>query len=114
MTAIAFDIPAEIQQITRGLERFLHSEVIARHDKHAEVLDDPRRRYGADGRYTPEVVELIREVRMAASEAGYFNLCVPPSLGGPSAYPTSDCDPLDSICYRYTGFHGYRATISAK
>jgi hypothetical protein len=40
MTAIAFDIPTEIQQITRGLERFLHAEVIARHDKHAELLDD--------------------------------------------------------------------------
>ena len=82
MTAIAFDIPDELQQIARGLEHFLHAEVIARHDKHAEVLDDPRRRYGADGRYAPEVVDLIRQVRMASAEAGYFNLCVPPSLGG--------------------------------
>jgi acyl-CoA dehydrogenase len=82
MTAIAFDIPAEIQQIARGLERFLHAEVTARHDKYPELLDDPRRRYGDDGRYAPEVVELIRQVRMASAEAGYFNLCVPPSLGG--------------------------------
>ena len=82
MTAIAFDIPAEIARIAAGLERFLRAEVFSRHDKHTELLDDPRRRYQADGRYAPEVVELIREVRMASAEAGYFNLCVPASLGG--------------------------------
>ena len=65
MTAIAFDVPAEIAQITAGLERFLRAEVIARHEKHSERLEDPRRRYGPDGRSAPEVVELIRQVRMA-------------------------------------------------
>jgi len=82
VTAIAFDIPAELERITAGLERFLRAEVIARHEKHGELLEDPRRRYGPDGRYTPEVVELIRQVRVASAEAGYFNLCVPTSLGG--------------------------------
>jgi len=82
MTAIAFDIPVELARITAGLERFLRAEVIARHDKHGDLLEDPRRRYGSDGRYTPEIVELIRQVRMASAEAGYFNLCVPTSLGG--------------------------------
>jgi acyl-CoA dehydrogenase len=82
MTAIAFDIPAELARIVTGLERFLQAEVVTRHDKHADLLDDPRRRYAPDGRYTPEVVEVIREVRMAAAAAGYFNLCVPVSLGG--------------------------------
>jgi acyl-CoA dehydrogenase len=56
--------------------------VLTRHEKQAELLDDPRRRYLPDGRYTPAVVELIREVRMASSAAGYFNLSVPASLGG--------------------------------
>jgi acyl-CoA dehydrogenase len=82
MSAIAFDIPVEIQRVVAGLQRFIQVEVIGRHEKHAEVLDDPRRRYGPDGRYTPEVVELIRQVRMASAQAGYFNLCVPASLGG--------------------------------
>lgn len=82
MTAIAFDIPDEITQIAKGLERFVHAEVIARHERHAALLDDPRRRYAEDGRYVPQVVDLIRQVRMASAEVGYFNLCVPPSLGG--------------------------------
>ena len=46
------------------------------------MLDDPRRRYGPDGRYVPAVVDLIREVRAASASAGYFNLCVPVSMGG--------------------------------
>lgn len=82
MTAIAFDIPADLRRIVAGLERFLRAEVVTRHEKHAALLDDPRRRYAADGRYAPDVVDLIREVRMASAAAGYFNLCVPASLGG--------------------------------
>jgi len=38
----------------------------------------------------------------------------PRTLGDPSAYPPHDCDPVDLICYHYTGFHGYRATIETK
>jgi acyl-CoA dehydrogenase len=82
MTAIAVDLPPDLVDIVAGLTRFLRAEVVTRHEKHAGLLDDPRRRFGPDGRYAPEVVGLIREVRMAAAEAGYFNLCVPTSLGG--------------------------------
>jgi acyl-CoA dehydrogenase len=82
MTAIAVDLPPDLVDIVAGLTRFLRAEVVTRHEKHAGLLDDPRRRFGPDGRYAHEVVGLIREVRMAAAEAGYFNLCVPTSLGG--------------------------------
>ena len=66
VTAIGFDIPEDLTQIVAGLERFIRAEVIARHEKHAHLLDDPRERYDADGRYAPKVIELIREVRTAA------------------------------------------------
>lgn len=82
VSAIGFDIPEELGRIVAGLERFVRAEVLARHEKHGAILDDPRERYTPDGRYAPPVVELIREVRMAAAAAGYFNLCVPVSLGG--------------------------------
>jgi alkylation response protein AidB-like acyl-CoA dehydrogenase len=82
MTAIGFDIPQEIVEIVAGLEKFVRAEVIARHDQHTELLEDPRQRYGRDGRYVPAVRDLIREVRMASAEAGYFNLSVPRSIGG--------------------------------
>ncbi|MDP6069803.1 MAG: acyl-CoA dehydrogenase family protein [Alphaproteobacteria bacterium] len=82
MSAIAFDIPDEIEAVKDGLTGFLDAEVIGRHEKHHELLSNPRHTYGEDGRYVPEVVALIREVRMAAAEAGYYNMCVPEDLGG--------------------------------
>jgi alkylation response protein AidB-like acyl-CoA dehydrogenase len=82
VTAIGFEIPADITRIVAGLTQFVRAEVVTRHEKHAALLDDPRQRYGPDGRYAPAVVDLIREVRMASAAAGYFNLCVPISMGG--------------------------------
>lgn len=82
MPAIAFELPDEVRAVRDGLEAFLKAEVVARHDRHHDLLANPRRTYDDDGRYVPEVVALIREVRMAAAEAGYYNMCVPESLGG--------------------------------
>jgi alkylation response protein AidB-like acyl-CoA dehydrogenase len=82
VTAIGFPIPEDITRIVAGLTRFLRSEVVTRHEKHAALLEDPRRRYGPDGRYVPAVVDLIQEVRAASADAGYFNLCVPTAMGG--------------------------------
>jgi alkylation response protein AidB-like acyl-CoA dehydrogenase len=82
VTAIGFPIPEDITRIVAGLTRFVRSEVVTRHEKHAALLEDPRRRYGPDGRYVPAVVDLIQEVRAASADAGYFNLCVPTAMGG--------------------------------
>jgi alkylation response protein AidB-like acyl-CoA dehydrogenase len=82
VTAIGFEIPADITRIVAGLTQFVRAEVVTRHEKHAALLDDPRQRYAPDGRYVPAAVDLIREVRMASAAAGYFNLCVPVSMGG--------------------------------
>lgn len=49
--------------------------------------------------------------------AGKYSIVIggnPPSLGNPSAYPPGTCDPADATCYRYTGTHGYRATIQTR
>ena len=82
MTAIAFDIPEDLEAITDGIEAFVRREVLSRHTKYADLIDDPRKRYANDGRYADEVYDLIREIRQASSEAGFFNMCVPKSLGG--------------------------------
>jgi len=82
MPAIAFELPEEIRAVRDGLDAFLKAEVVARHARHHDLLADPRRTYEENGRYRPEVVALIREVRMAAAEAGYYNMCVPEALGG--------------------------------
>ncbi len=82
MPAIAFEYPEEVRAIRDGLDRFIRAEIIPRHEKHAALLDDERHLYTDDGRYHPEVLEHIRDVRMAASEAGYYTMCVPENLGG--------------------------------
>ena len=82
MTSIAFDLPADIIAVRDAIEVFVRREVLPRHEKHAALLDDPRRRYAADGRYAEEVYAVIREVRMAAAQAGFFNMCVPEVIGG--------------------------------
>ncbi len=43
----------------------------------SEQLEDVRPRFGPSGVCSPEVVGLIRAIRMASSKAGYFHLAVP-------------------------------------
>lgn len=82
MTAIAFDLPEEIVAIREGIAAFIRAEVIPRHEKHNDLLSNPRLKYDARGAYAPEVLDLIREVRMASAKAGYYSMCVPEELGG--------------------------------
>ncbi len=82
MTSIAFDIPNEVIAIRDGVTAFVNAEVMARHDKHADLLSNPRRLYREDGRMCNEALALIREVRMASAKAGYYNMCVPKEIGG--------------------------------
>jgi acyl-CoA dehydrogenase len=82
MSSIAFEIPDEFRALCDGLGDFLKAEVITRHDKHHDLLSNGRHTYDENGRYVEEVIELIREVRMAAAKAGYYNMCVPEELGG--------------------------------
>ena len=76
------ETPAEIGPIIEGLRAFVRSEVVVRHEKHAERLADPRELYTAQGLYSPWVLDLIREVRMSSAAAGYYTMFVPEAIGG--------------------------------
>jgi alkylation response protein AidB-like acyl-CoA dehydrogenase len=82
MKAIAQEYSEDIHDMLNGLDAFLRAEVFTRHDKYEATLTDPRRKYAADGRFSQDVLDILTEVRMASSEAGYYNLCVPEELGG--------------------------------
>lgn len=82
MSAIAFDLPPDIREACDGLTAFARAEVMPRHEKHRALLEDPRKLYREDGRFSDEAVALIREVRRAASRAGFYTMCVPVALGG--------------------------------
>ncbi len=106
MTAIAAILPEELVPITYAVEAFCKAEVIGRHEKHHDLLNDPRNTFRLDGRLEDAVVEHIRAVRMASAKAGFFNVSVPASLGGADlgmiAYYT-----LIEHVYRLCGPHNW-------
>jgi len=82
MSAIAFELPQEVVAARDGLLAFAEQEVVLRHERHRALFEDPRRLYREDGRFSDELIALIREVRTAAARAGFFQMCVPEALGG--------------------------------
>ena len=61
---------------------FARAEVMPRHERHRALLEDPRKLYREDGRFSDEAVALIRGMRRAAAKAGFYSMCVPEALGG--------------------------------
>ncbi|MBW1817131.1 MAG: acyl-CoA/acyl-ACP dehydrogenase [Deltaproteobacteria bacterium] len=82
MRSVAFSIPDDVIAVRNGIEAFLRKEVIPRHEEHHELLSNQRLLYRVDGRFCDEALALIRRVRMASADAGYYNMCVPPEIGG--------------------------------
>lgn len=82
MSAIAVTYPEEIEAMREGLTSFIQRVVMPAHQKHGAVLENPRRRYDADGRTSAEAWRIISEIRQKSAEAGFYTMCVPKSLGG--------------------------------
>lgn len=82
MSVFGFDVPEEITAAADGVENFVRAEVLARHERHADLLDNPRKLYDENGRYSRFAQQQMREVRMASAKAGFYNISVPTSIGG--------------------------------
>jgi acyl-CoA dehydrogenase len=82
MAAIAHDYPAEIRDIRDAIATFLEQQVFPRHEKHAAIFEDGRRKYALDGRYSDDIWKLVTEVRMASAEAGFYGMSAPAAIGG--------------------------------
>ncbi len=82
MTAIAMPLPEEVATARDGIVAFAEAEVIPRHAANRDLFDDPRVLYRTDGRFSDDLLALIREVRTASARAGFYQMCVPESLGG--------------------------------
>ena len=82
MKAIATPLPDDVAAARDGLLAFARREILPRHEKHRALFDNPRVLYREDGRFSDELLALIREVRTASSAAGYYQMCVPEALGG--------------------------------
>ena len=72
----------DVAEILAGLGRFVDRLVLPLQEAHSSLLSDPRRIFDARGAYTSEMQGLMRTVRLAAAEAGYYMMMVPEELGG--------------------------------
>ena len=82
MAAIAIDLPEDVVTARDGIVAFADAEVIPRHAANRALFEDPRALYRTDGRFSDALLRLIREVRVASARAGFYQMCVPESLGG--------------------------------
>lgn len=82
MSAIAFELPGEVVSARDGILAFAKQEVIPRHERNRAFFEDPRKLYREDGVLSDKAVGLIREVRSASAQAGFYHMCVPKALGG--------------------------------
>jgi acyl-CoA dehydrogenase len=70
------------KQILEGLSDFIDTVVVPLEQANAAMLADHRRIYDERGGRSVEMKALIREVRQRSSEAGYYTMFVPASVGG--------------------------------
>lgn len=82
MSAIAIELPEDVNAARDGIVAFAEQEVIPRHEENRSLFENPRRLYREDGRFSDELLTLIREVRTASAAAGFYQMCVPETLGG--------------------------------
>jgi acyl-CoA dehydrogenase len=72
---------ADLNDVLSGLDNLLEAEVFPLHAKHREVLENPRGRHDESGRFSDKALALIRQVRAASANAGFYTLTVPPPVG---------------------------------
>jgi acyl-CoA dehydrogenase len=65
-----------------GLARFVEREVAPLEQANKSLLEDDRVGYLPDGRVAPAVLELSKQVRRAASLAGFYTAALPVEIGG--------------------------------
>lgn len=72
----------DVEALRDGIADFIAAEVLPRHRRYADLLEDPRRLHDEDGRLGRDALGLIGEVRKAAAAAGFYGLAVPAGMGG--------------------------------
>ena len=82
MSAIFQTLPEDVVAARDGIIRFAEQEIIPRHQRHQSLFENPRALYREDGRFSDALNEVIAEVRQASAQAGFYQMCVPDSLGG--------------------------------
>lgn len=101
MTVAAAEDHMDIRSMLEGLSALIDRQVVPLESEHQDVLEDQRRLYGADGGYSQETLELLRTVRMASAEAGYYGAFAPKNVGGEDLGPLASYLTWEHLHHRY-------------
>jgi acyl-CoA dehydrogenase len=82
MTTAATIDKGDLADIFTALDRFITVKVEPLHNEYSQLIDNPRRRFDDRGVDRPEVIELIKQVRTASANAGFYTMTIPNSMGG--------------------------------
>ncbi|MBI5261786.1 MAG: hypothetical protein HY852_08225 [Bradyrhizobium sp.] len=82
MGGVAFELPSDVADVRDGVLRFVEAQVVPRIERNRALLEDQRRLYDENGRYSSEVRKLIRDIRMLSAHAGFYTMCAPAEIGG--------------------------------
>lgn len=77
-----FEVPPEWAEFADSLVRFVQREVVPLETEHKRLFSSERYLFGEDGRFSPELLELRRHVRMRSAELGFYTAFALESLGG--------------------------------
>ena len=84
-----FRLDDEMRAIGDSLLRFIETEVSPIEQDHAATLASERNVYDKAGRYTSELQDLKRQVRMKSAEAGFYTMFGSEELGGAGLGPVA-------------------------
>ncbi|WP_435194808.1 acyl-CoA dehydrogenase family protein [Natronomonas sp. EA1] len=79
---VSFATDEETRLILDSLDEFIKQEVTPIEAELGETWSNPRLRHEPDGRFVPEVLEAIDEVRERSAEAGFYAMNLPEEVGG--------------------------------
>src|SRR4030095_3793998 len=79
-------IPEDIRDLVKGavsgMQQFVDSEVLPMEQQMGDILIDERKFFDEKGRALDAFIDAKREVRMKSSNAGYYAMFAPESVGG--------------------------------
>lgn len=76
------DVSLEEEALLKGLAAFVDHEVTPLEEANRELFEDPSACYAGKGGYSPEVQTLMRQVRNASADAGFYTMFCPEEIGG--------------------------------
>lgn len=96
-----FNLSEEERLVLDGLRQFTDQEAVKLEEANADLLENQRRKYDESGRYTADVLDLQKRVRVASAKAGYYTILSPKELGGGGLGPIMTYRIWESLFSRY-------------